>query len=401
MFIHRGILGLGVAVLVVASFVLPSGAQTAESPLAMQWHIERVDGDKVIQNVSGRSLRLDTLGRPHVAYGGDKLYYASRDDTGWHTETVDDGPGVGEYASLGLDQAGNPQIAYYDRTHGHLKYAHKAGSVWQTETVDASVTGGQWASLAVDGNGNAHISYFDETHERIKYASQLGDGWQLETIDPDKRGGPFGELALDSHSNPHVVYRRYDAAILTYASWWSGQWYISELSWDTNLGVSIALDSNTAHISYAHSAPAVGRYLLYYTSAATNWTKMQADSEWVGDNSIAVDSAGQPHIAYYDTSNHHLKYAQMIGSSWATQDVDDVGYWVSLALDTEDNPHITYFDGTINSLKYAYWGPEYTPTPTATATETPTATPTPTPHRVWLPVIVQEYLIYRSGQEQY
>ncbi len=42
-----------------------------------------------------------------------------------------------------------------------------------------------------------------------------------------------------------------------------------------------------------------------------------------------------------------------------------------------------------------------TATPTLTSTVTPTVTPTATPHKVWLPVVVQEYLIYRVGQSQH
>ena len=54
------------------------------------WTTERVEDGKAFWNMPDRSLALDTAGRPHIAYGGDHLYYGYYDGTSWHTEVVDD-----------------------------------------------------------------------------------------------------------------------------------------------------------------------------------------------------------------------------------------------------------------------------------------------------------------------
>jgi len=75
-------------------------------------------------------------------------------------------------------------------------------------------------------------------------------------------------------------------------------------------------------------------------------------------SSLALDSDGNPHISYFDISNHALKYASRWGSSdWVTETVDsgDVGVYCSLALDSNNNPHISYCDLTEEILKYASW----------------------------------------------
>ena len=66
--------------------------------------------------MSDRSLRLDSEGHPHIAYGGKHLYYAWHDGVEWHYETVDGAYEVGMFASLALDAAGRPHISYYDGT---------------------------------------------------------------------------------------------------------------------------------------------------------------------------------------------------------------------------------------------------------------------------------------------
>jgi hypothetical protein len=75
-------------------------------------------------------------------------------------------------------------------------------------------------------------------------------------------------------------------------------------------------------------------------------------------SSLALDSAGNPHISYYDNSNYDLKYAAWNGSSWDIETVDsavDVGAFTSLALDSSSRPHISYRDNTNYDLKYAAW----------------------------------------------
>jgi hypothetical protein len=62
-------------------------------------------------------------------------------------------------------------------------------------------------------------------------------------------------------------------------------------------------------------------------------------------NSIAVTSAGQPRVAYWDTTNDKLKFASFDGTRWSTHVVDTQGRngrYASLVLLTGDVPAIAY-----------------------------------------------------------
>jgi hypothetical protein len=94
----------------------------------LSWTIQRADAPKSFFGMDDRSLRLDADGHPHIAYGGDALYYARHDVSGWHLQIVDAKLGVGADASLALDAASNPSISYLDGLNVTLNYARWTGS---------------------------------------------------------------------------------------------------------------------------------------------------------------------------------------------------------------------------------------------------------------------------------
>ncbi|MGB9200897.1 chitobiase/beta-hexosaminidase C-terminal domain-containing protein [Methanobacterium sp.] len=106
-------------------------------------------------------------------------------------------------------------------------------------------------------------------------------------------------------------------------------------------------------------------YTLDKPGAGGTWNTTTIDNNGVY-NSIAVDSLGNPHIAYYQTptttSNPDLVYAYKNSTGWHTQIVDSsaagTGFYVSLALDSSNNPHMVYGEvfgiNTTDKLKYAY-----------------------------------------------
>jgi hypothetical protein len=138
------------------------------------WQIEVAEYGKQFEGMTDRSLRLDAQGHPHIAYGGDHLYYAFHDGVSWQCEVADASHAVGMSASLVLDASGWPHISYFDHTNDDLKYAYRDPLGWHTETVDAAGDVGRYTSLVLDGSGHPHIGYHDATNHDLKYARALG-----------------------------------------------------------------------------------------------------------------------------------------------------------------------------------------------------------------------------------
>ena len=172
---------------------------------------------------------------------------------------------------------------------------------WSAQIVDTNAVaiGNGYVPIVVDSNNIPHIgysgSYNSHTGKRGGYATLNGSDWITQKI-PD---GWVTDLKLDTNDTPHMTLDRG-----AYIRWTGTEWYSQAFS-------------STERFIYA---------------------------------SLALDSSGNPHIAYDDSEG--LKYASLTGSSWDIQTVDasypkNSGSF-SLALDKNDIPYILY----ANSSQY-------------------------------------------------
>jgi hypothetical protein len=274
---------------------------------------------------------------------------------GWLIQTVDPDPFTGGI-SLALDSVGNPHVSYIgynenDFKH-YLKYASFVDSSWKIQTVVSLGIPGYSDSLrsldshlSIDSHGNPHISYSD--NGTLCYATWNNSTWNIQTIDTNEE---YSSLALDSSGNPHISYivspvffnaSNYyiqNNSSLKYASWTGSKWNIDTIfSSNALLGISLALDSaGNPHISYENENSL--QYASWNSSAWIIQTLSYGD-----DSSLVLDSKGNPSLSFFEVVTS-LVYESWNGTGWNKQTVDNSVWTVynSLALDSKGNPHIIY-----------------------------------------------------------
>lgn len=152
----------------------------------------------------------------------------------------------------------------------------------------------------------------------------------------------------------------YGLIILSCGLTFADSWHIQTIDSNDIVGDynSIAVDSaHNPHISYYDQTNLDLKY-AYWDGSAWNISSVDTNGDVGLNTSLALDSSDHPHISYYDVTNLDLKYAYWDGSVWDISSVDtsgDVGSSLSLVLDSSDHPYIAYYDATNGDLKYAYW----------------------------------------------
>ena len=205
--------------------------------------------------------------------------------------------------------------------------------VVSTESTDPSIS----SSLAIDTLGNIHITWEDWTD----YAG--------------------------SGTDSDIFYKRWDPS----SSSRTTTEVVSTESTDHSYRPSIAVDNDgNVHITwrdYTNYAGSGTDYDIFYKRwdpSSSSWTTTEiVSTESTADSyspSLAVDTAGNVHIAWYDYSNYDgsgtdsdifYKRWDTSSSSWTTTEVvstESTGNSLitSLAVDSNGNIHIAWRDGT-------------------------------------------------------
>ena len=217
--------------------------------------------------------------------------------------------------SFALDSEDHPHISYYDDINKELEYGFYNGIVWVNETIDSNDDCGHYSSISIDSNDNPHIGYIalvNQTNLELRYAHSDGFDWYIETIDTGDDEVWSVDLYLDSNDNPHIAYYENRNNTVKYAYRTQSIWRIEETCTNGTIAgpddYSFALDLNDKpYICFVEN----NVILKYAYRKNTDWHVTTVDSSGdVGmENALAVDSNGNPHIAYPDRSMNHVKYA--------------------------------------------------------------------------------------------
>jgi hypothetical protein len=281
-------------------------------------------------------------------------------DNGWRCFTVDHNEDDGKYSSLAYNTAGEYWgIAYYDSTNGALKYSNDEclnNCNFRATTIDqtAGAIVGRGTSLKFDAKGIAHIAYYQAFPAALKYAHYVGGSagncfdadWQCDTIESGTAMGYYLSLDLDAIGRVHIAYYDGGTGTLKYAS--------QVGSGGTGCNGGTVAVTWMCQVVDAPSGVDVGAFA------------------WLHQSKCFLPGCVDPtQIAYYDATNHTLKYARygINGScsagatpGWKCDTIETVGSWtspelyLSMAVRNDGTPVIAYNDrddGANGRLKLA------------------------------------------------
>jgi hypothetical protein len=368
------ILSLFLVGILFASFVL---IKTAPPGFALPaWQVEIVDDGQGTDVGMYTAMAIDRSGNFHIAYfnastSNLQYCYRGRQEQKWSKMVVE--RDAGAFLSLATDSQGLSRLAYNSPVRKGVRYAYWDGKHWNIQLID-NVSTQFTTSVQLDASGNPRIAYFESTHTnkgsgaRLKYAYFDGTSWFTKTVALRPRQGVYNSLAIDSAGQSHIAFA--ESGHLEYATYDGSQWQFEEIDSASaadalaGLGLTLALDAaGTPQLAYFDS----GKKTLKYASKKSGAWKTEVVEQLSGTPkfpdgaSIRLDSGGEPHIAYYDSGSGVLKYAVRQDEKWTIEIVDQkgtVGLSPSLSLDSTGKPYIAYYDSTNKQLRMAHQNSE-------------------------------------------
>ena len=341
-------------------------SRSAKSYVPDEWTIRAVDS--VGRGGAWTAIALDSVDRVHILYNehsgdGSRLQLAIHLGGAWSRQVIDGGTEANSGMAMSIDDGGDLHIVYSDAASSQLMYAGRDSATWTKETVGDLV--GASPSVKADWAGNVHISCLDPLKGALMYATNGGGDWRVHPVDRTGMSGDGADtsIALDSQSRVHIAY--YDCTletfpqetgVLKYATNTRGAWETMVVERSPAIGgfPSIASDSTgDVHIAFFDSA---GLAVKYATNSLGMWVVrvIERTSNEIRSTSIAVDLADRVHIAYIDGSQHALKYATNASGEWEISTVDTEAHALgraSVAVDSRGKAHISYAGAA--GLKYA------------------------------------------------
>lgn len=339
------------------------------------WEIETADdGDG--QNVGAEpAIDIDPDGFAHVSYQltsptelhVDGVKYATNRSGEWVTELVDGAP-WGRCTDVAADSNGTAYVLYSNEICylcGAFQYLRSnAGGTWQ-EILGVS---NGWC-------GEVHVAEDDSLrivpgHDNVGYlTNEYGFWWpKTQPVNGEEMTGDFS-----NDGNAHIAWQyrpNVGSASLYYSANETGTW-VNELVHDGDNWGNLSLVVNAVNNPQIVASANPARLL---TLVDSTWDSIVIDDTLrASDASLVLDAFERPRIAYYyhGAVNGLVKYSLLDADGiWHTTNLTDDNAWFdkqALALNSANESWVVYYDSGSGNLKVGSeaneWAFENLPTP--------------------------------------
>jgi len=300
-------------------------------------------------------------------------------------KTLDSGGDVGEYSSIGVDEA-NVYIAYFDAANFDLKLAtsRNGGYDWSTKAIASSGQVGSHCSLFVGGN-DLYISYYDISNGNLRLArsDNAGESFTFETVDSGGDVGQYSSIDVGENNDIYIGYHdatnesfkvaKYDDSL---GSWSIATWHDPASPAVAGRYVSIAESAGVHYASY-HYSPGGGLEACELYRQHSNIVAGAVTSSATVDNGYcsSIEVVGSTvYISHFAVTSYSMVAGKVAieistngGYNWNSYEIDSggFGFWgmdgtienkgfTSLAVDG-DYLFVSYCakDSVDDALKFA------------------------------------------------
>lgn len=363
------ILRVGISLCILS--LLLSACNSPSRPVKVQstWRFETIFSSKQFSDAGPHWLAMDSMGYPHLAYGGNALYYAWFDGKAWHYDTASSENGSGKYPDLILDSNNSPHIIHAKGLVGKMTLVHtfRDQTGWRSENIDANFCGGRDLNAQLDPRGKLTLVYSDGgpdcndqsvASSRIQFIQQAAGGWETQTV---AQPGLSPSLAFDGLGRTLISYVDAVLGNLNLAVRENGIWTIHQVDKGIGIGgltTSLVIDSGSwVHIFYTHETISTDESTVKLEHA---W---QDNSGWQFETLLTVPNASPQVSAYIDTQggiyvlylDRELKLLRHEVDGWHVTPIPGNGdnyNSPTLALDRQGQLAIAYIDVLNYSIVY-------------------------------------------------
>jgi hypothetical protein len=290
---------------------------------------------------------VDSKGVAHVVYAGaGGLFYATRGDSDWSSESIEAGITPGQTARLAIDSNDVPHVLYRDDTTQKLKYARKAGATWSTMDVDAAVKVNTRLDLALDSTGNPHAVFQNLSGPQHGYAHWTGSAFATEAIADSTGAGP--SIVIGGSG---TVYTTAGGSAGNLGEGAAGSFALKPF--DATAGIydqtDLAIDANgDLHVVYVRDTTR-----LYVKRTGSTWGTPVILAYVKNNAQIAVDAAANPYVVGYAGGGAPLYLGRFESGEWKGYQVALSGNVPSIVIDAQGKPHISYYETYFKEIRYA------------------------------------------------
>lgn len=271
--------------------------------------------------------------------------------------------------SAAKDKNGIPSIVFYDPETKVLKFGQKEkNGKWKFDNIKTSTATALYVSLDFDSTNQPHIVYYDFEKRRLVYTYRIKNSWIENILTKTDDQGYFASIKIGSDNKPRITFiNNTNKTIKLITQSLKGEFIEEDI---TTLPVfdmyfsatSLALDSaNNPNIAYYEYG---SKDLIYGKKTDSVWSFETVDSggNVGGFTSLVIDKSNKAHIAYSDLTNYRVKYATNFKGAWyiiapaTNYSITGIGY-NSIILDSKDTPRIStiyYGSGGIYNIIYSY-----------------------------------------------